>query len=46
MGVCRACGVTFAAGDDQRAQAAKVLGVHQAICPGGRREGEVVRPYR
>ena len=43
-GRCSACGLAFGARRGQRRQVAHVLGVHEEICPGGDRAGEVVFP--
>ena len=44
VGRCSACGLAFGARRGQRRQVAHVLGVHEEICPGGDRAGEVVFP--
>ena len=45
VGACGVCGVQFAASRDRRAEAARVLRVHESICPGGQRSGEVATPF-
>jgi hypothetical protein len=39
------CGVQFAASRERRAETARVLHVHESICPGGQRAGEVATPF-
>jgi hypothetical protein len=45
VGSCAVCGVTFAASRERQAEAARVLRVHESICPGGQRAGEVATPF-
>jgi hypothetical protein len=45
IGVCRVCGVVFAASPGRGARAAEVLRVHERICPGGHRRADVVAPF-
>ena len=45
VGACAVCGVTFAASRERLAEAAHVLRVHESICPGGQRAGEVATPF-
>jgi len=45
VGHCSACGVAFGARRGQRNQVAHVLTVHERICPGGDRTGEVAFPF-
>ena len=45
VGACGVCGVTFAASRERQAEAARVLRVHESICPGGQRAGEVATPF-
>ncbi len=45
VGACTACGVVFAGREAERVRVAEVLRVHQTICPGGSRAGEVVVPF-
>jgi hypothetical protein len=45
IGACATCGVQFAAMEEQRGNVEEILRVHQRICPGGRRGGEVIAPY-
>jgi len=44
VGRCSACGLAFAGRRGQRRQVAQVLSVHEEICPGGDRAGEVAFP--
>lgn len=44
VGHCSACGVAFAGRSRDRELVTHVLGVHEQICPGGDRAGEVARP--
>ena len=45
IGACAVCGVKFAASREHRAEVARVLRVHETICPGGHRSGEVATPF-
>jgi len=45
VGACAMCGVAFAASRERQAEAARVLHVHESICPGGQRAGEVATPF-
>ena len=45
IGACAVCGVKFAASRKHRAEVARVLRVHETICPGGHRSGEVATPF-
>jgi hypothetical protein len=45
VGACGVCGVTFAGTTERAPDVRQVLGVHEAICPGGRRAGEIVTPF-
>ncbi len=45
VGVCGVCGVKFAASRERQADAARVLRVHESICPGGQRSGRVAMPF-
>jgi hypothetical protein len=45
IGACAVCGVKFAAPPERRADAARVLSVHESMCPGGRRARGVVIPF-
>ena len=45
MGICPACGVTFAAPPGRNEETAEMLRVHEAICPGGDRSDDVVTPF-
>jgi hypothetical protein len=45
VGACGVCGVTFAGTTKRAPDVRHVLGVHESICPGGRRTGEVVTPF-
>jgi hypothetical protein len=45
VGACGVCGVQFAASRERRAETARVLHVHESICPGGQRAGEVATPF-
>jgi len=45
IGSCRVCGVCFVASTTRRSEAALLLDVHQQICPGGDRRGEVITPF-
>ena len=45
VGACAVCGITFAAARERQAEAARVLRVHESICPGGQRAGEVATPF-
>jgi hypothetical protein len=44
IGACAVCGVRFASTPARRAEIAHVLAVHESVCPGGDRAGEVVIP--
>ena len=43
-GTCAACGLAFAGPHRRRRVVAAVLRVHEEICPGGDRTGEVTFP--
>ena len=45
VGACAVCGIKFAASPEHRADAARVLRVHESMCPGGRRARGVVIPF-
>ena len=45
VGACTVCGVVFAGREAERGRVVEVLRVHQTICPGGSRAGEVVVPF-
>jgi hypothetical protein len=45
IGACRVCGVVFAASIERGEDTAQVLRVHERICPGGLRAGDVVTPF-
>ncbi len=45
VGACAVCGITFAASRERQTEAARVLRVHESICPGGQRVGEVATPF-
>jgi hypothetical protein len=45
VGACGVCGVTFAGTTERAPDVRQVLGVHERICPGGRRAGEIVTPF-
>jgi len=45
VGACGVCGIKFAASRGRQADTARVLCVHETICPGGERSGEVATPY-
>jgi hypothetical protein len=45
VGVCSTCGVEFVAPADRREHVEDVLRVHESICPGGRRGGDVASPF-
>ena len=45
VGACGVCGVKFTASRERQADTARVLCVHETICPGGERSGEVATPY-
>jgi len=45
VGVCGACGVGFIAPADRVDHAEEILRLHESICPGGERAGDVVHPY-
>ena len=45
VGSCRSCRVAFAARPHDREAVAEVLRVHEAVCPGGDRDGEIAEPF-
>jgi len=45
VGACSTCGVKFVGPGDRSAQLERVLWAHEELCPGGRREHEVVTPF-
>jgi hypothetical protein len=45
VGACGVCGVTFAGTTERAPDVRHVLGVHESLCPGGRRAGEIVTPF-
>jgi hypothetical protein len=45
VGACGVCGVVFEGTAERALDVRHVLEVHQSICPGGRRAGEIVAPF-
>jgi hypothetical protein len=45
MGICPACGVMFAAPLGRDEETAEIQRVHEALCPGGNRSGDLVTPF-
>ena len=45
MGICPGCGVMFAAPPGRDEETDEILRVHEAICPGGNRRGDLVTPF-
>ena len=45
-GTCHACGVLFLTPPGADAVTREVLRIHEAICPGGRRAGEIAVPAK
>jgi len=45
MGICPGCGVMFAAPPCRDEETAEILRVHEAICSGGNRRGDLVTPF-
>jgi hypothetical protein len=45
MRVCGACGVGFIGAHGDAHLLTEVLRVHEIICPGGERAGELVTPF-
>jgi hypothetical protein len=45
VGACGVCGVTFSGTTERVPDVRVVLGVHERICPGGSRTGEIVSPF-
>jgi len=42
---CSACGVLFVGPPERRAHVEHILRVHERICPGGSRSGDVATPF-
>ena len=45
VGACSVCGVVFEGTTERALDVRHVLKVHESICPGGRRTGEIVTPF-
>jgi hypothetical protein len=45
VGACGVCGVVFEGTSERALDVRHVLDVHESICPGGRRAGEIVAPF-
>jgi hypothetical protein len=45
VGACGVCGVVFEGTTERAVDVRHVLDVHESICPGGRRAGEIVSPF-
>jgi hypothetical protein len=45
VGACGVCGVVFEGTTERALDVRHVLDVHESICPGGRRAGEIVAPF-
>jgi hypothetical protein len=45
VGACGVCGVVFEGTAERALDVRHVLDVHESICPGGRRSGEIVAPF-
>jgi hypothetical protein len=45
VGACGVCGVVFEGTAERARDVRHVLEVHESICPGGRRAGEIVAPF-
>ena len=45
VGACGVCGVVFEGTTERALDVRHVLEVHESICPGGRRTGEIVTPF-
>ena len=45
VGACGVCGVVFEGTAERALDVRHVLDVHESICPGGRRAGEIVAPF-
>ena len=45
VGACCVCGVVFEGTIERALDIRHVLAVHESICPGGRRTGEIVSPF-
>ena len=45
IGTCPACGVMFSGSPGGDEETAEILHVHEAICPGGDRRGDLVTPF-
>jgi hypothetical protein len=45
VAACRRCGVRFVATPERTAETGAIVAAHEAVCPGGSRNGEVVDPF-
>lgn len=46
VGSCMICGVRFAGPRRRHPEVAAALRAHESVCPGGRRSGQLVTPFR